>query len=110
VQKSERNPYADRISIGRAQSCDIVLRHPSVSKLHGHFLQIEGGHWGIRDASSRNGIRVNGERVASNAPTKISADDRIRIGALDVRFVYPAGLYKILRGERPVSTRPPPRR
>jgi hypothetical protein len=110
VQKSDRNPYVDRISVGRAQSCDIVLRHPSVSKLHAHFLQLEGGYWGVRDANSRNGVRVNGERVSSKEPTKLAPDDWIRIGGLETRFVYPAALWKILRGQRSASSRPPPSR
>ena len=32
--KAPGNPYSDRISVGRARNCDVVLRNPSVSKLH----------------------------------------------------------------------------
>src|SRR3954469_22725095 len=37
IRKAAGNPYPDRISIGRARNCDIVVRHESVSKLHAHF-------------------------------------------------------------------------
>src|SRR5262245_27832586 len=37
VAKAAGNPYPDRISIGRARNCDVVMRDPTVSKLHAHF-------------------------------------------------------------------------
>src|SRR5688572_2339918 len=36
LKKAPGNPYPDRISVGRARNCDVVMRDPSVSKLHGH--------------------------------------------------------------------------
>src|SRR5262245_48740931 len=37
VAKAPGNPYLDRISVGRARNCDIVVRDGSVSKLHAHM-------------------------------------------------------------------------
>lgn len=96
VEKSERNPYADRISIGRSASCDIVLRHPSVSKLHAHFVRSDSG-WGLRDANSKNGVQVNHVRVGSSAHAPLAPGDHVRIGVLDGKFVDALGLYAIVK-------------
>jgi len=53
-----------RLVIGRRSSCDIVLEYPNVSQQHCE-LQLQNGYWLIRDLGSRNGVKVNGERVDS---------------------------------------------
>ena len=52
------------LAIGRRSSCDIVLEFPNVSSQHCE-LKFENGYWLIRDLGSRNGVKVNGERVES---------------------------------------------
>ncbi len=56
--------FKPRLEIGRRSSCDIVLEFPNVSSQHCE-LQFENGYWQIRDLGSRNGVKVNGERVDS---------------------------------------------
>ena len=53
-----------RLAIGRRSSCDIVLEFPNVSSQHCE-LRLENGYWRIQDLGSRNGVKVNGERVDS---------------------------------------------
>ncbi len=48
--------------VGRRESCDIVLRFPNVSAHHCQ-LTLMGGYWYIRDLQSRNGVKVNNNRV-----------------------------------------------
>jgi len=48
--------------VGRRESCDIVLRFPNVSAHHCQ-LTINGGYWYVRDMNSRNGVKVNKNRV-----------------------------------------------
>ena len=48
--------------VGRRESCDIVLRCSNVSAHHCQ-LTVNGGYWFVRDANSRNGVKVNGIRV-----------------------------------------------
>lgn len=50
------------ILIGRRSSCDVVLEYPNVSSHHCQ-LELQNGYWYIRDLHSRNGIKVNGERI-----------------------------------------------
>ncbi|MFO1021769.1 MAG: FHA domain-containing protein [Planctomycetales bacterium] len=51
-----------RLLIGRRESCDITLRFPNVSSHHCE-LALENGYWRVRDLNSRNGIKVNGNRL-----------------------------------------------
>ncbi|MCD8021089.1 MAG: FHA domain-containing protein [Clostridiales bacterium] len=61
--------------IGRAKDCDIVLKHPSVSKHHARFGCTVGTQAGskqenkiyyIEDLGSSNGVFVNGQLVQGN--------------------------------------------
>jgi adenylate cyclase len=49
--------------VGRRESCDIVLRFSNVSAHHCQ-LTLNAGYWYVRDMQSRNGVKVNGLRVA----------------------------------------------
>jgi len=48
--------------IGRRESCDIVLRFSNVSAHHCQ-LTVTGGYWYVLDLKSRNGVKINGNRV-----------------------------------------------
>lgn len=48
--------------VGRRSACDISLRFPDISSRH-CTLTFEEGFWVVADTGSRNGIRVNSEKV-----------------------------------------------
>ena len=48
--------------VGRRESCDIVLRFSNVSAHHCQ-LTVTGGYWYVLDLKSRNGVKINGNRV-----------------------------------------------
>lgn len=50
------------LSIGRRESCDVVLRFGNVTGHHCE-MTLESGYWFVKDLNSRNGTRVNGYRV-----------------------------------------------
>ena len=52
----------ETLLVGRRESCDIVLRFANVSSKHCQ-LELHNGYWYIRDLNSKNGIRVNNQRV-----------------------------------------------
>ncbi len=54
----------EKLVVGRRSSCDISLKFPNVSSHHCE-LEFTNGYWIVRDLGSRNGIKVNGERVES---------------------------------------------
>jgi adenylate cyclase len=53
----------ENLIVGRAESCDIVLRFPNISSRHCQ-LQLTEGYWVVTDLDSRNGVKVSGERVS----------------------------------------------
>jgi ABC transport system ATP-binding/permease protein len=50
----------DRLAIGRDEGNDVVLDDPNVSRFHAEVVK-EGGQIEVRDLTSRNGTRVNGQ-------------------------------------------------
>ncbi len=81
VVKNPDNPFPDRISVGRARSCDVVLRLSFVSKLHAHFLTAsEDGLLRLVDQNSANGTSVNERRLTPSEPAVVLVGDRIGFG------------------------------
>jgi hypothetical protein len=97
VLKSARNPYKDRISVGRAKTCDVVLQTRYMSKLHAHLLRNDDGTFELRDANSSNGTFKNGERLQQNQKVPVRPGDRVRFGFLETQFVDAAQLYDLLK-------------
>ncbi len=95
LAKAGSHPFADRISVGRARNCDIVLRHGSISKLHAHF-RLDGDYVAILDNSSRNGTAVNGEPLIPEQRAQVHSGDRIRLGTLESLLLDAGGLYDFL--------------
>lgn len=55
--------------IGRDLECELCIDHASVSRLHA-TLRGAGFSWMLHDGGSKNGVRVDGERVADVALDK----------------------------------------
>jgi ABC-type multidrug transport system ATPase subunit len=53
----------DHLAIGRDRANDVVLDDPNVSRFHAEVARLSDGRVAIRDLSSRNGTRVNGQLV-----------------------------------------------
>src|SRR5262245_31084951 len=53
----------ERLVIGRAPDCDLVLAHPTVSRYHALLERRPDGLW-ILDLVSVNGVSVGGQRVS----------------------------------------------
>ena len=75
-----------QISIGRDHSCDVVLDHISVSKVHA-YVENTGNGFVIRDNSSLNGVYVNGIRI--NGSQNLHEKDVIVI--TNSKLLYSAG-------------------
>jgi FHA domain len=94
LHKSDRSPFSN-ISVGRTRNCDVVLREPSVSKLHAHFL-VRDGAWQLVDRGSANGTMLNGKKLAANKPSPVKAGDEIVLGAVTCVFADAPVLYREL--------------
>jgi ABC-type multidrug transport system ATPase subunit len=79
----------DRVHIGRAGDCDVCLAHPTVSRRHAELERLPDGRLRLRD-SSRNGVFVDGRRVAE--AEVIREGQRVGIGpflfALDKGVIH----------------------
>lgn len=98
VEKSDRNTWKRRISVGRATNNDLILRHPSVSKLHAHFqVLLEGGREELRlsDAGSANGTLSNGRQVGASpdAAAPVAPADRLQFGDVRCELLDAGSLY-----------------
>ncbi len=65
-------------ALGRAPTCDLVVQHPLVSRLHAR-VERNGTHFLLVDAGSVNGTFVNGRRLS--APHLLRHDDEIGLGS-----------------------------
>jgi hypothetical protein len=99
--KSNRNPFAGMITIGRARNNDVILQHPAISKMHA-ILHQQGRDWLIEDRSSTNGTFLNESKLASNERFQVTDGVRLRLGtAIVARFFEPSSLWNfcnLLRG------------
>lgn len=68
-------------SIGRARSCDIMLRDEAVSRDHAVLLRRDEG-WLICDSGSKTGTYHNGKKI--NGRTLVGLGDRIRLGKTEL--------------------------
>lgn len=71
-------------TLGRADSCKIVIDDTSVSAHHALLRSTEDG-WSVEDLGSRNGTLVNGRPVASQS--SIACGDSIQLGRVRLRLV-----------------------
>lgn len=107
VVKREGNPFPDRISVGRAPNCDVVVRYPFVSKLHAHFLRNSEGNLRLMCLKSRTPLYVNGRLLPEGDAVPVRENDVIAFGTLELKLMSAPSFYEILRDLR--SSEPAPR-
>ncbi|GAB4542048.1 MAG: hypothetical protein Kow0063_33560 [Anaerolineae bacterium] len=90
------------VTIGRAPECQVQLDARWVSRQHA-IIRVEGNHYVIEDAGSKNGVFVNGQRVIS--PRTLEDGDRIQVApGLELTFVDSESTAPLPgRGERGLS-------
>ena len=74
---------SDSIVVGRRPYCDVVLNNNSVSREHARLTKRADGVY-VEDLRSRNGVWVNGVRIAE--PTRVYSRDSIQIGDATLLF------------------------
>ena len=68
--------------IGRDPECAIALSDPLCSRVHAIVEQADGG-WRIRDAGSRNGTFVNGQKIDD---AMLADGHGVRVGSTEFEF------------------------
>ncbi len=95
LEKSPRNPYDGFLFLGRASTCDVIIRDASISKTHA-VIELNGKDWRIRDNRSRNGTWLNGVRLKPNEKLALKSGDAIVLGSYPVYFVHSTELMRLL--------------
>ncbi|MEZ4462128.1 MAG: FHA domain-containing protein [bacterium] len=84
-------PLANKeMVIGRAEDCDIIVDHRSVSQKHAKIVREAAGTYKIVDLNSKNGVKVSGEDYRA---VHLKRGDIIELGHVKFRFVEPGENY-----------------
>lgn len=77
------------LKIGRDPANEVAIDDSGISRQHARVILHNGAVW-VQDAGSRNGVFVNGERVADHK--QLQPGDRVQIGThtLEIRLHHPA--------------------
>lgn len=77
-----RVEVADGLTIGRIESCDLVLEDHKVSRRHARVI-VDHGVVEIEDLGSSNGVLLNGRAVQRHI---LRSGDKLRIGTTDLAY------------------------
>lgn len=90
---------SDSTVVGRHPYCDVVLNNNAVSREHARLTKRSDGVY-VEDLHSRNGVWVNGVKIAE--PTRIYSRDSIQVGDATLVFYSdsPLAVRDALRAER----------
>jgi len=96
------------ITIGRLPDNLVQITDDGLSRNHA-VIESYGDGWRLRDLGSRNGTKVNGNRVSE---CKLSNGDVVRVGAAEIRYINPNEVTSTtpLRPTRPAAARTTRRR
>ncbi len=72
----------DEMTIGRGEECEAIILHSSISREHARIKKVKQGYV-LLDLQSRNGIHINGKKVAENL---LRDGMQVRIG--DVEYLF----------------------
>jgi hypothetical protein len=86
----------DTVSIGRTQDNDVVVEEKSISKAHASVRPVDTGAWEMCDLQSRNGIKINGGKVARGACAPLKSGDVVHLGDVALLFLAPQDLFEAL--------------
>ncbi len=79
------NSEITRKTCGRESNCDLVIEHPTVSRIHARIELAENGLVHLHDHASRNGMHLNrNDRWIRVRRVTLCTGDRIRLGDVEV--------------------------
>ena len=77
------------MAVGRAVDAEVRLEDPYASRQHAEILRLEHGYQ-VRDLQSKNGVLVNGQRLAPGGTAWLSEVAEIQFASTRFRFYDPA--------------------
>lgn len=95
AKRAGERAFRDRITVGRARNKDLMLRAPTVSKLHAWF-EVAGDTVQLADAGSTNGTRLNQEALLPREPVPVLHGDAIHFGSVEATLAAPDVLWALV--------------
>lgn len=86
LRKGKDNPFSYMVTLGRAANNDVRLTSRRVSAFHAYFRQV-GTTWSVSDASSSNGVFVNGQRLPAERSRPLQSGDVVGLAG-EIRAVF----------------------
>ena len=77
--------YAEGLKIGRNPDCNLILNHPTVSRLQAGIKEIDGRFY-LFNLSSSNPTTLNRRVVAPEEAEALASGDEVRVGPFSLRF------------------------
>ncbi len=77
-------PRQGVMTIGSADSADVVVSGQGIADVHCAIGRIKGGGWALKDLGSEYGVLVNGDKVQSR---KLEAGDLLLVGSRRIKIV-----------------------
>ncbi len=99
LAKKRGAPFADMITVGRTPNNDVVVDDVTVSRFHAFFRE-KGGRWIVCDSGSKNGTRLDAEKLEPRKEMSLTSGSRVRIGDVNLVFYTARDLFDVLSGSR----------
>jgi len=101
LRKHDRSgpSFPDRITVGRASNQDLVIDHPSISKLQCWFEMSKNGRFCITDAGSTNGTLLNNHSLKAKKQTRLNPGDIINFSSIEAILCDAKTLWEVLQEE-----------
>src|SRR5918911_3598950 len=82
------------LSIGRLPDCELLLNHPTVSRLHAGIKEVDGDFY-LYNFSHSSGTTLNGRVVQSETAEVLAGGDVLHIGPFLIAVETPDGALQL---------------
>ncbi len=97
LKKRAESLFKDTILVGRTDSCDVVVRDASISKLHARIrIRDNGATYIVTDAGSSNGTFVDKQRLAPEEEMQLPDAGILMLGSRVFHVLSPERLWRLL--------------
>ena len=97
IAKSDRNPFAGKITVGRTNNHDLIIQDASISKFQGYFETENKIQFTFVDKGSTNGTTVNGEKLEPSVPRFLKDRDLIVFSTVKFTYYSPRAAYEAFK-------------